>query len=209
MEKRGGRKTSRMTNPSQKGRETPDVGLAPGAAWSPPPRTWAKGHCLQMLCLPGFGTHANTQNLPHFCAFPASIQEHSPPKCLFSLQTLNCQIAPVLPSYSTPPPLPPLFALGPRTPPPHQLGPPPPEPCKKSQGGWGEEGKRGRGGKGVGLREGKGFVRKAPDTFNFLRHVMRAILSVRPEGNPFKTCATPQAHSEKLNRANRYENELV
>ena len=41
------------------------------------------GHCLQMLCLPGFGTHANTQNLPHFRAFPASIQEHSPPKCLF------------------------------------------------------------------------------------------------------------------------------
>ena len=25
-----------------------------------------------MLCLPGFGTHANTQNLPHFRAFPAS-----------------------------------------------------------------------------------------------------------------------------------------
>ena len=41
------------------------------------------GHCLQMLCLPGFGTHPNTQNLPHFRAFPASIQEHSPPKCLF------------------------------------------------------------------------------------------------------------------------------
>ena len=41
------------------------------------------GHCLQMLCLPGFGTHANTQNLPHFRASPASIQEHSPPKCLF------------------------------------------------------------------------------------------------------------------------------
>ena len=36
-----------------------------------------------MLCSPGFGTHANTQNLPHFRAFPASIQEHSPPKCLF------------------------------------------------------------------------------------------------------------------------------
>ena len=41
------------------------------------------GHCLQMLCLPGFGTHANTQNLPYFRAFPASIQEHSPQKCLF------------------------------------------------------------------------------------------------------------------------------
>ena len=41
------------------------------------------GHCLQMLSLPGFWTHANTQNLPHFRALPASIQEHSPPKCLF------------------------------------------------------------------------------------------------------------------------------
>ena len=41
------------------------------------------GHCLQILCLPGFGTHANTQHLPYFRAFPASIQEHSPPKCLF------------------------------------------------------------------------------------------------------------------------------
>ena len=25
-------------------------------------------HCLKMLCLPGFGTHANTQNLPRFRA---------------------------------------------------------------------------------------------------------------------------------------------
>ena len=41
------------------------------------------GHCLQMLCLPGFGTHANTQSLPHFRDFPASIREHSPPKCRF------------------------------------------------------------------------------------------------------------------------------
>ena len=41
------------------------------------------GHCRQMLCLPGFGTHANTQNLPHFRAFPASIWENSLPKCLF------------------------------------------------------------------------------------------------------------------------------
>ena len=40
------------------------------------------GHCLQMLCLPAFGTHANTRNLPHFRAFPASIWEHSLPKCL-------------------------------------------------------------------------------------------------------------------------------
>ena len=59
-------------------------------------RTWAKtgrfgtfsalllgGRRLQMLCLPGFGTHPNTQNLPHSRAVPASIQEHCPPKCLF------------------------------------------------------------------------------------------------------------------------------
>ena len=36
-----------------------------------------------MLCLPGFGTHANTQNLPHFHAFPGSIQERCLPKWLF------------------------------------------------------------------------------------------------------------------------------
>ena len=41
------------------------------------------GHCLQMLCLPAFGTHANTQILPPFRAFPASTQEHSPPECPF------------------------------------------------------------------------------------------------------------------------------
>ena len=29
------------------------------------------------------------------------------------------------------------------------------------------------------------------------------------EGNHFKTCAKPQAHNPKLNRANRYENEMV
>ena len=55
--------------------------------------------------------------------------------------------------------------------------------------------------------------------FNFLRHVMRAILSVRPKCShrcvslkeipSNKTCVNPQAHSEKLNRANRYENEMV
>ena len=44
--------------------------------------------------------------------------------------------------------------LRPRTLPPTSLGRPLPEPCKKSQGGWGEEGRRGRGGKGFGLREG-------------------------------------------------------
>ena len=29
------------------------------------------------------------------------------------------------------------------------------------------------------------------------------------EGNPFKTCANPQRHNQKLNKANRYENEMV
>ena len=29
------------------------------------------------------------------------------------------------------------------------------------------------------------------------------------EGNPFKTRANPEAHTPKLNRANRYENEKV
>ena len=29
------------------------------------------------------------------------------------------------------------------------------------------------------------------------------------EGNPFKTCANPQAHNQKLVRANVYENEMV
>ena len=57
-------------------------------------------HCLQMLCLPGFGTHASTHNLPHFRAFPASIRELSHPKCLFSWQTRDCQIVPVLPSHA-------------------------------------------------------------------------------------------------------------
>ena len=29
------------------------------------------------------------------------------------------------------------------------------------------------------------------------------------EGNPFKTCANPEAHNQKLSRANLYENEMV
>ena len=33
---------------------------------------------------------------------------------------------------------------------------------------------------------------------------------MRPsEGNLFKTCANPQAHNQKLRRANRYESEMV
>ena len=46
-----------------------------------------------------------------------------------------------------PPPSPPPCALGPLHP--TSLGPPLPEPCKKSQGGGGEEGRRGREGKGL------------------------------------------------------------
>ena len=42
-------------------------------------------HCPQILCLPGFGTHANTQDLSHFDAFPANIQGHSSPKRQFSM----------------------------------------------------------------------------------------------------------------------------
>ena len=34
----------------------------------------------QMLCLLGFGAHANTQNVPHFRAFPACNCAHSPPR---------------------------------------------------------------------------------------------------------------------------------
>ena len=46
------------------------------------------------------GTHANTQNLPHFRAFPAGIQEHSPPKCLFFMANAKLpNRLPVLPSY--------------------------------------------------------------------------------------------------------------
>ena len=41
------------------------------------------GHCVQMLCSRGFGTHANTQNLPHFRVLPASIREPSPPQNAF------------------------------------------------------------------------------------------------------------------------------
>ena len=59
------------------------------------------GHCLQMLCLPGFGTHANTQNLPHFRAFPASIWEHSPPKCLFCMANAKLPNRPVFALLST------------------------------------------------------------------------------------------------------------
>ena len=86
----------------------------------PPPCTWVKsgrlgsffvlcflalgGHCLQMLCLPGFGTHTNTQNLPHFRAFPASIWEHSLPKCLFFKANAKLPNCPGFALLQTPPP---------------------------------------------------------------------------------------------------------
>ena len=69
----------------------PNIGV-PQSTWVKPGRFGSffvlcflalGGRCLQMLCLPGFGTHANTQNLPYFRACPASIQEQCPPKCLF------------------------------------------------------------------------------------------------------------------------------
>ena len=60
-----------------------------------------EGHCLQMLCLPGCGTHENTQNLPHLRAFTASVQELSPQNAYFSWQTKDCQIVPVVPPTST------------------------------------------------------------------------------------------------------------
>ena len=41
-----------------------------------------EGHCLQVPCSPGLGTHGKPR-ICHVHAFPASIQEHSPPKCLF------------------------------------------------------------------------------------------------------------------------------
>ena len=62
------------------------------------------GHCLQMLCLPGFGTHANAQNLPHFRAFLLISRSTLPRNAYFSWQTRNCQSVPVLPSYTPPPP---------------------------------------------------------------------------------------------------------
>ena len=58
------------------------------------------GHRAQMLCLPGFGTHANTQNLPHFRAFPASIQELSPPQMPISMA--NARL-PNGPGFALPP----------------------------------------------------------------------------------------------------------
>ena len=46
------------------------------------PSTWST-LSPDMLCLPEIWDTRNTQNLPHFRAFPASIQEHSALKCLF------------------------------------------------------------------------------------------------------------------------------
>ena len=60
------------------------------------------------------------------------------------------------------------------------------------------------------------FFRKAPDTFNFLRHAMRAISSVRPKCS--HRCVSLKETSLKpvqilehttFSRANRFENEMV
>ena len=62
------------------------------------------------------------------------------------------------------------------------------------------------------------FVRDAPDTFNFLRHVMRAIWSLRPKCShrcvslketPLKLVCKSSSTQLLLSRANRYENEMV
>ena len=56
------------------------------------------GHCLQMLCLPGFGTR-NTQTL-HIFVLPLLISRSTLPRnTYFFWQMLNCQIVPALPSY--------------------------------------------------------------------------------------------------------------
>ena len=104
-----------------------------------------------MLCLPGFGTHANTQNLPHFRAFPASIQEHSPQKCLFFMA--NAKL-PNRPGFALLPPSTPWRPRTPPLPPPPAWAAPSRSLAKRATGGGGEEGRRGRGGKGFGLREG-------------------------------------------------------
>ena len=58
--------------------------------------------------------------------------------------------------------------------------------------------------------------RKAPDTFKFLRHVMRAILSGRPNSShrcvSLKESPLKPVHfiiDQNINRANLYENEMV
>ena len=79
------------------------------------PCTWAKpgrfgnffvlcflalgGHCLQMFCLPGFGTQA-TPRICHIFVLSLLLSGSTLPRnAYFSRQTLNCQIVPVLPSY--------------------------------------------------------------------------------------------------------------
>ena len=62
---------------------------SPGASdslFSPPGAE--KKYPKRSPSLPGVGTHANTQNLPHFRAFPAGIQEHSLKRQAMSLLRL-------------------------------------------------------------------------------------------------------------------------
>ena len=63
------------------------------------------------------------------------------------------------------------------------------------------------------------IIRRAPDTFKFVRHVVRAILCALVQSAlidaslgrqpPFATCGNPHARDQKINRANAYENEMV
>ena len=58
------------------------------------------GHCLQMLYLPGFGTHAKTPRICHIFVLSLLVSRSTLPQTanFFLWQTLNCQIVPVLPS---------------------------------------------------------------------------------------------------------------
>ena len=84
------------------------------------PRTWAKtgrfgsffvlsflalgGHCLQCFVYQDSG-HTQTPRVCHIFVLSLLVPRSTLPRnAYFSWQTLNCQIVPVLPSYSLPPP---------------------------------------------------------------------------------------------------------
>ena len=57
-----------------------------------------RGHCLQMLCLPGLG-HTQTPRICHIFVLSLLVSRSALPRyAYFAWQTLNCQIVPVLPS---------------------------------------------------------------------------------------------------------------
>ena len=63
------------------------------------PSTW-RTLSSKMLCLPGFGTHANTPRICHIFVLSLLVCRSTLSRNAdFSWQTLNCQIVPVLPSY--------------------------------------------------------------------------------------------------------------